>query len=63
MKPTIDTYHQTETPARSPRERSHDEFSRDNKPTPETRENGLIFVKPMKPNAYKPYNPTDMEGH
>jgi hypothetical protein len=60
MKPTIDTYHDHEaTPTRAPRERTREEFARDNKPTEESRAAGLAFVKPMHPNTYRPFNEDD----
>lgn len=56
MKPTMDTYFQGGTESRAPRERTREEFARDNKPTEESRAAGLAFVKPMHPNASRPFN-------
>lgn len=55
MKPTIDTLYQNGTPTRSAPERTREEFAQDNQPTAETKQNGLAFVKPMNPNAYRTY--------
>lgn len=58
MKPTINTYHpewNQSSPEREKCERTREEFQRDNKPTAETHNNGLAFVKPMHPNTYRPY--------
>lgn len=59
MKPTIDTLHPgwdcKDSPTRGKAERSREQFAKDNKPSEEARKNGLSFVKPMHPNAYRPY--------
>ena len=62
MKPTINTYHPDWDSQASPTlekcERTREKFLQDNKPTAETRNNGLAFVKPMHPDAYRPYKGT-----
>ena len=59
MKPTINTFYpdwdSKTSPTREKPERTREEFQQDNKPTAETRNNGLAFVKPINPDTYRPY--------
>jgi len=59
MEPTINTFHpdygDSPTPSRERCERTREQFQKDNKPTEDTHNNGLSFVKPMQPNAYRPF--------